>query len=158
MRLSPVRRQCAGTLRLGVLARALSAALGLVLPQRASWIGSSIVKWIMLPGVPVNRSAGSSVRTDMSERHRVGRSEWSVYTRAWWKFVIAGPVIIATVIIGAALGVDAWFAGFTSVVLAFLLIAVGCLLALAQLAVRRRSVARGSAEHWWWRSRGRFWH
>ncbi len=65
-----------------------------------------------------------------------------MYTRAWWKFVIAGPVIIAAVIIGAAIGIDAWFVGFASVVLAFLLIALGCLLALAQLAVRRRSVAR----------------
>ena len=65
-----------------------------------------------------------------------------MYTRAWWTFVIAGPVIIAMVIIGAALGIDAWFAGFASVILAFLLIAVGCVLGLAQLAARRRSVAR----------------
>lgn len=91
--------------------------------------------------VPVNRAAGSSVRMDMSEQHRIGQSEWSTYTRAWWKFVIAGPILVAAVIIGAALGVDAWFVAFSAVMLACVLIAVGGLLGLAHLVVRRRSVA-----------------
>ena len=39
--------------------------------------------------VPVNRVAGSPVRTVMSEQRRIG---WSAYTRAWWKFVAAGHV------------------------------------------------------------------
>lgn len=78
----------------------------------------------------------------MSEQQRIGQSEWSAYTHAWWKFVIAGPIVIAAVIIGAALGADAWFVGFSAVMLACLLVAVGGLLGLAHLVVRRRSVAR----------------
>jgi hypothetical protein len=78
----------------------------------------------------------------MGERHRIGESEWSRYTQAWWKLVIVGSILIAAVIIGAALGLDAWFVAFSAVMLACCLIAVGGVLGLAHLVARRRSVAR----------------
>jgi hypothetical protein len=61
----------------------------------------------------------------MKDQHRIGRSEWSVYLRSWWKAVVAGAVLILLVIVGSAVGVDAWFLGFLAVILAFGLMAVG---------------------------------
>jgi hypothetical protein len=55
----------------------------------------------------------------------------------WWKFVIAGPCIVAVVIIAAGLGVDAWFVGVVAVFFAFVLTGVGLLLGIARLASRR---------------------
>ena len=55
----------------------------------------------------------------------------------WWKFVIAGPCIVAVVILAAGLGVDAWFVGVVAVFLAFVLTGVGLLLGIARLVSRR---------------------
>ena len=78
----------------------------------------------------------------MTPEHRIGRSEWSTLTRNWWKFLMAGPMLIVAVIIGSAVGLDAWFVGFFTVISAFLLVAVGLVLGLGHLAARRRSIAR----------------
>jgi hypothetical protein len=51
--------------------------------------------------------------------------------------VIAGPCIVAAVIIAAGLGVDAWFVGVVAVFLAFVLTGVGLLLGIARLVSRR---------------------
>lgn len=61
----------------------------------------------------------------------------SVQTTHWWKFVVAGPVLIGGVIVAAELGVDAWFVGMFLVFLALILTGVGLLLGLARLAARR---------------------
>jgi hypothetical protein len=58
-------------------------------------------------------------------------------TGAWWKFVLAGPCIIAAVIIAAGVGVDAWFIGVISVLAAFVLTAIGLLLGVLRIANRR---------------------
>ena len=55
----------------------------------------------------------------------------------WWKLVIAGPCIVAAVIIAAGLGVEAWFVGVVAVFLAFVLTGVGLLLGIARLVSRR---------------------
>ena len=78
----------------------------------------------------------------MSAQHRIGRSEWSAYTGAWWKLAVAGPIIIVAVIVGAGAGIDAWFLGFLAVILAFLSIAVGLMLGLAHLVALHRSESR----------------
>jgi len=55
----------------------------------------------------------------------------------WWKLVVAGPLIILVVIIGAGLGIDAWFVAFGAVIFAGLLMALGLILGLARLWTRR---------------------
>jgi hypothetical protein len=60
-----------------------------------------------------------------------------VQTTHWWKFVVAGPVIIGGVIVAAELGVDAWFVGMFFVFSALILTGVGLLLGLARLTARR---------------------
>ena len=77
----------------------------------------------------------------MSEQHRSGRSEWSVFARSWWKPLVVGAVLVLAVIVGSGVGIDAWFLGFFAVTLACLLFASGVVLGLANL-VARRSGAR----------------
>ena len=57
--------------------------------------------------------------------------------RAWWKLLIAGPCIVAVVIIAAGFGVEAWFVGVVAVFFAFVLTGVGLLLGVARLVSRR---------------------
>lgn len=78
----------------------------------------------------------------MRDQHRIGRSEWSVYLRSWWKAVVAGSVLILMVIVGSAVGVDAWFLGFFAVILAVSLMVVGLAMGLAHLVTLHRSGAR----------------
>jgi hypothetical protein len=73
----------------------------------------------------------------MGEQHRSGRSEWSVVASSWWKPLVVGAVLIAAVIVGSGVGIDAWFLGFFAVILAGLLIAAGVALGLVHLATRR---------------------
>ncbi len=77
----------------------------------------------------------------MSEQHRLGRSEWSVFARSWWKPLVVGAVLVLAVIVGSGVGIDAWFLGLFAVILACLLFASGVVLGLANL-VARRSGAR----------------
>jgi len=77
----------------------------------------------------------------MNPEHRIVRSEWSTLTRTWWKFLMAGPMLIVTVIVGSRVGLDAWFIGFFAVILGFLSVAVGLVLGLGHLVARRGSVA-----------------
>lgn len=78
----------------------------------------------------------------MGAQHRIGRSEWSVYLRLWWKPVVAGAVLILLVIAGSGVGVDAWFLGFFAVILAVSLVAVGLAMGLAHLVSLHWSGAR----------------
>ncbi len=55
----------------------------------------------------------------------------------WWKLVVAGPLIILAVIVAAGLGVEAWFVGFVAVIFGGLLLALGLVLGLVRLWVRR---------------------
>ena len=48
----------------------------------------------------------------------------------------AGPVIIATVIVAAGLGVDAWIVGMLAVLVAFVVTGLGLLLGLVRLLGR----------------------
>ena len=78
----------------------------------------------------------------MRDQRRIGRSEWSVYLRSWWKPVVAGAVLFLLVIVGSTVGVDAWFLGVIAVILAFGLMTVGLGMGLAHLVSLHRSGAR----------------
>lgn len=54
-------------------------------------------------------------------------------TRRWWAFVVAGPVLVAGVVIGAGIGVDAWFLGMFCVFTGLALTAIGLSLGVARL-------------------------
>jgi hypothetical protein len=55
----------------------------------------------------------------------------------WWKFVVAGPVLIGSVIVAAGLGVEAWFLGMAVLIAAIGLLTIGLVLAVVRLAGRR---------------------
>ena len=65
----------------------------------------------------------------------------TIGTNGWWKFVIAGPVIIASVIIAAGLGVDAWFVGIFAGFVAFVLTITGIVMGLMRLLGRNAGTA-----------------
>jgi len=46
----------------------------------------------------------------------------------WWKFLAAGPCLIALVIVAAGMGVEAWFLGIVTVLFAIVLIVTGLVL------------------------------
>jgi hypothetical protein len=68
--------------------------------------------------------------------HRAGPPRGTAATGSWWKFIVAGPCIIAAVIAAAGLGVDAWFVGVGCVFAGFVSIGIGVLLGLARLSSR----------------------
>jgi hypothetical protein len=57
-------------------------------------------------------------------------------TAQWWKFVIAGPVLVAAVIVAAGLGVEAWYVGLVVVLTAVGSVVVGLALAVANVVAR----------------------
>lgn len=57
-------------------------------------------------------------------------------TNGWWKLVLAGPCIMAAVIVASGLGVDAWMVGMLAVLVAFVLTGTGMVLGIARLAKR----------------------
>jgi hypothetical protein len=58
-------------------------------------------------------------------------------TGAWWKFLAAGPCLIALVIVASGAGVNAWFLGVITVLVALVSMATGLVLGLAHLWNRR---------------------
>lgn len=59
-----------------------------------------------------------------------------IETRLWWKFLVAGPLLIGAVIVGAALGIEAWEVGMIAVFLGIILTGTGLLLGLVRLTTR----------------------
>jgi hypothetical protein len=55
----------------------------------------------------------------------------------WWKFVVAGPVLIGSVVVAAGFGVEAWFLGMAVIIAALGLVGIGVVLAVVRLAGRR---------------------
>ncbi len=58
-------------------------------------------------------------------------------TGHWWKFVVAGPCLIVTVIILAGMGVEAWELGILTVFAALVSIAIGIMLGVSHLLNHR---------------------
>jgi hypothetical protein len=65
----------------------------------------------------------------------------TVPTAAWWKLMLAGPCLLAVVVVSASAGVEAWFLGLFIVVLAFAVTGLGALLGLVRLNHRRTGTA-----------------
>lgn len=63
-------------------------------------------------------------------------------TAGWWKFLVAGPCLIALVIVAAGSGVEAWFLGMVTVLAAFVLIATGLVSAPCTCSIDARSRCR----------------
>lgn len=96
-------------------------------------VGGTNVASLIL-GLVVAAIAGTLAVIGWRRDAPIGRS---MPTAHWWKFVVAGPVIIGAVMVAAGFGVEAWFVGTFFVFLAFVLTGVGLLLGLARLATRR---------------------
>ncbi len=64
---------------------------------------------------------------------RAGPVGAKIHTQSWWKFVLAGPCIVASVIVAAGLGVEAWFLGLLLVLGAVVITGFGLLLGLVRL-------------------------
>jgi hypothetical protein len=60
-------------------------------------------------------------------------------TASWWKFLLAGPCLVALVIVAAGVGVNAWYLGMVIVLAAFVSTAMGVVLLLARLFSHRVS-------------------
>jgi hypothetical protein len=58
-------------------------------------------------------------------------------TATWWKFLLAGPLLAAIVIVAAGVGVEAWYLGMVVVLAAFISTAAGFVLGLVHLFSRR---------------------
>jgi hypothetical protein len=58
-------------------------------------------------------------------------------TGQWWKFLVAGPALLAAVIVAARLGVEAWFVGLAIVIAAIAMVAIGIVLGLARVVTHR---------------------
>jgi hypothetical protein len=54
-------------------------------------------------------------------------------TATWWKFLVAGPCLVALVIVAAGVGVEAWYLGMVVVLGAFVSTATGVVLGIAHL-------------------------
>ena len=72
-------------------------------------------------------------------RRSAPASEPATVTASWWKFVVAGPVLFALVILGAGVGVNAWFLGILTVLSGVVSIATGLVLGVMHLGHRIRS-------------------
>jgi hypothetical protein len=60
----------------------------------------------------------------------------STLTAQWWKFIVAGPLLVGAVIVASGLGVDAWFLGIATVFIAIGSVATGLALAVANVLAR----------------------
>lgn len=90
----------------------------------------------------MNRSPGPVQQTGMNETRRIGETGSArVDGAGWWKPAVAGAALIAAVIVGARLGVDAWFVGFAAVILGVLLTTMGLVLGSVRLSTLRRPTA-----------------
>ena len=58
-------------------------------------------------------------------------SEPRTITATWWKFLLTGPCLVALVIIGSGVGLNAWYLGMVVVLAAFVSTATGLVLGLA---------------------------
>jgi hypothetical protein len=105
------------------------AAAGIVLALTG---GTSIP--LLVLGLVVAVTAGT---TAIVAWRRIAPVGGSVQTTHWWKLVLAGPVIVGSVVIAASAGVEAWFAGLLAVFLGLILTGVGILLGLMRLTTRR---------------------
>ena len=79
--------------------------------------------------------AGAVARQAWRRSRPVGNTR--AVTASWWKFLVAGPCLVALVIVGSGVGVEAWYLGMVVVLAAFVSTATGLVLGLAHLFTHR---------------------
>lgn len=88
-------------------------------------------------GLVVAALAGTTAFISWRRLAPTGRS---VPTELWWKCVLAGPILIGSVVVGASFGVEAWEAGMLVALLGLVSTVTGLLLGLLRLTSRRPGV------------------
>ena len=63
----------------------------------------------------------------------------------WWKLLLAGPLLIGLVLVASGLGVQAWFLGIATVLVAITLVAAGVVLGIVRLLSRRGQIGVGGS-------------
>jgi hypothetical protein len=116
------------------LAYAAIAAAGLVLALVG---GSSPAPLTIGLGIAVVAGAVAVVAWRRAGPIRRTLDTGSLDTGHWWKVVLAGPLLVGSVIVGSGLGVNAWFLGLFVVILGLLTTGAGVLLGLVHLTRRR---------------------
>lgn len=81
--------------------------------------------------------AASGTALAIATWRRAAPFQGSGLSAQWWKFLLAGPVLIGSVIVAAGLGVQAWSLGIAVILAAIGLVTIGLVLAVVRLASRR---------------------
>ncbi len=68
---------------------------------------------------------------------RSGSVRATTLSSSWWRFLVSGPCLVAAVIVAAGLGVEAWYLGMLTLLVALVLTTVGLGLGVAHLLNRR---------------------
>jgi hypothetical protein len=108
------------------LVYATAAIAGLLV----AFLGGSNAATLLL-GLGLAIAAGTVATLAWRRSRPVGNAR--TVTATWWKFLLAGPFLVAVVIIAAGVGVDAWYLGMVVVLAAFVSTATGLLLGVAHL-------------------------
>jgi len=124
-----MRRTPSSIVPLGYLALSL-AGIGLMIVG-----GNAVVAVVIGFAVAVI----AAVLAVIAWRRSAPASEPATVTASWWRFVVAGPVLFALVILGAGVGVNAWFLGILAVLSGIVSIATGLVLGVMHLGHRIRS-------------------
>ena len=124
-----MRRTPSSIVPLGYLALSL-AGIGLMIVG-----GNAVVAVVIGFAVAVI----AAVLAVIAWRRSAPASEPATVTASWWRFVVAGPVLLALVILGAGVGVNAWFLGILAVLSGVVSIATGLVLGVMHLGHRIRS-------------------
>ncbi len=120
--------------RLVPFAYLVLAAAGLALAVLGGSEPAALVPGLLL-------AAGAGAIGLITWRH-AGAVRDSSVTAGWWKFLLAGPLLIGGVIVAAGVGVEAWFLGMGVVLAGSVSFALGATLGIVHLAKTR---ARGAA-------------
>jgi hypothetical protein len=59
----------------------------------------------------------------------------------WWNPLLAGPLLIGSVIVASSLGVNAWYAGMVAVFLGLALFGTGVVLGIVRLFTRQAPIS-----------------
>jgi hypothetical protein len=78
----------------------------------------------------------------MIESHATRSLTRHALTNRWWQLMLAGPGLLIAVVVGSAMGIEAWFLGIIIVIAAFAMTGVGALLGVLRLYDRRTGTAR----------------
>ena len=123
-----MRRTPTSIVPLGYLALSL-AGIGLMI------VGGSAYPAVVIGFVVAVLAAVLAV---VAWRRSAPAREPATVTASWWRFVVAGPILFALVIIGSGVGINAWFLGILAVLSGVVSIATGLVLGVMHVGHRIR--------------------